>query len=286
MGFRGGRVRPAFALLRAALCRGTCVLVAGTAALVGTGGGPGADRARGTAAPVPAPQHRALAGSEDHTRPLVLPALYRVGALLPPGGGGHGHCTAGVVDSPHRNLLITAAHCVYDGPGSDYRAGLDFSPGNGTGHGPAGLWQMRAAVMDPGWTSGADPDLDVAFVILRPRAGRDIQDLAGGNPLGFGRRSGRVGLIGYPSAAGAAHTCVGQAHPLGGHQLWIYCPDFTSGTSGTPWLAGADADSTGSGTLIGVLGGREHGGATADISYSSYFGAEIAALYRRAVAAS
>ncbi len=36
--------------------------------------------------------------------------------------------------------------------------------------------------------------------------------------------------------------------------------------------------------MIGVIGGYEQGGLTPQISYSSWFGANVAALYRRAVA--
>ena len=39
----------------------------------------------------------------------------------------------------------------------------------------------------------------------------------------------------------------------------------------------------GDGQVVGVLGGHEQGGATADVSYSVVLGAEAAALYRRAV---
>ncbi|QMU76604.1 hypothetical protein GXW83_13495 [Streptacidiphilus sp. PB12-B1b] len=278
-------MRSAPGSLRLALCRAACALLATGTALAGVGA---PQHAPGPVRRAAAPSRdRALTpGSSDRSRTLALPSDYRIGALLPPGGAEHGFCTAGVVASPHHNLLVTAAHCVYDGPDRDYRTGLSFSPGDSTGHGPAGLWWAERTVVDAGWMSRADPDLDVAFVIMSPRDGRNIQDMVGGNPIAFGRAAGPVGLIGYPTGADTPHSCVNRVHQLDEHQLWIYCPDFTSGTSGSPWLADAGTATGGSGTLIGVLGGHEHGGATADVSYSSYFGPDIAALYYRAVAAS
>lgn len=58
-------------------------------------------------------------------------------------------------------------------------------------------------------------------------------------------------------------------------QQRIDCPDFSGGTSGSPWV-------NGDGQVVGVLGGHEEGGATDDISYSVVLGHEAAALYRRA----
>ncbi|MGW3458739.1 serine protease, partial [Streptomyces olivaceoviridis] len=60
-------------------------------------------------------------------------------------------------------------------------------------------------------------------------------------------------------------------------QQRIDCPDFTSGTSGSPWV-------NGDGQVVGVLGGHEEGGSTADTSYSVALGGEAAELYRDATA--
>jgi V8-like Glu-specific endopeptidase len=285
---------PAAGMLTSVLRGGVCVLLAGAATLYGVQShtrapqGTVVDAVRPSPPPpLPARHGSALrAVSADRVARPLLPPRFRVGALFSPRGGWHSYCTASVVDSPHRDLLITAAHCVHDGRGGDYRHDIAFTPGDGTRYGPAGVWQVRRELVDPGWIGREDPDVDVAFVVLQPRAGRNIQDLAGANPVAFGYRPGRVGLIGYPDRSSRGHSCTGRVHRAGGHQMRIYCPGFTSGTSGTPWLVGPGAATTGSGTLIGVIGGRDRGGSTADVSYSTSYSAAVAALYRQAVAMS
>jgi hypothetical protein len=238
---------------------------------------------RTVAAPVAVATAVQGTSSGDHVvpPPPPLPAKFRVGALRA-GSGGH-YCTASVVDSPRRNLLITAAHCIHTGPGGGYLGPLFFSPGDATGHGTAaGVWQVRSELVDRAWSVDGDPDADVAFLTLRPRAGRDIEDVVGANPVSFDWKAGTIALIGYPDTASQALRCSGRARRLSDHQMRVYCPGFTSGTSGTPWLAGPGA-MAGTGTLVGVLGGYRRGGSTADVSYSSVLDTTIAALYRRAV---
>jgi hypothetical protein len=65
----------------------------------------------------------------------------------------------------------------------------------------------------------------------------------------------------------------------------FYCTDYTNGTSGGPFLARLSG-ATGDGRLIGVIGGYEQGGLTPSVSYSSRFGATVAALFRSAQAGS
>ena len=77
-------------------------------------------------------------------------------------------------------------------------------------------------------------------------------------------------------------VCQNRVRALSSSQLEFDCDQFTTGTSGSPLLTGVDAVS-GDGTVIGVIGGFEQGGATADISYAAAFGADVRALYSAAV---
>lgn len=211
-----------------------------------------------------------------------LPARNRVGAVFGADEQTRHYCTASVVDSPHRNLLITAAHCVPASPPGGGFAGLGFAPGFSAGKSPLGDWRVTAAVVDPRWTQGADPALDVAFLVVQPLDGRNIQDVVGGNPLGTGREPGDVSVLGYPSDAPDPVSCTGTAARDSDHQNRVDCPGLTSGTSGSPWLADG-AGVLGNGTIVGVIGGRDSGGTTADTSYSSSFDDSIAGLYRQAI---
>jgi hypothetical protein len=65
------------------------------------------------------------------------------------------------------------------------------------------------------------------------------------------------------------------------HQLEFDCGGYANGTSGGPFLADVNPK-TGQGAVIGVIGGYEQGGLTPQVSYSSVFGSNVAALYRAA----
>ena len=61
---------------------------------------------------------------DSHTTQLAL----RVGALFVRAGSTDHFCTASVVDSPAKDLLITAAHCINGGDGDGYTQDIVFIP--------------------------------------------------------------------------------------------------------------------------------------------------------------
>ncbi len=69
-----------------------------------------------------------------------------VGALFTTTGTGLGKhfCTASVVDSPHRDLALTAAHCVT----GMAPARVAFVPGYRDGKAPYGIWAVTRVIMD------------------------------------------------------------------------------------------------------------------------------------------
>ena len=77
------------------------------------------------------------------------------GALfqVTPGGLGRHFCTATVVASPVKDLVITAAHCVYGRRPGD----LAFVPGYRNSSRPYGTWIVRQIVVDSGWRARANP---------------------------------------------------------------------------------------------------------------------------------
>jgi V8-like Glu-specific endopeptidase len=208
-----------------------------------------------------------------------------VGALfLTTAGGLGGHfCTASVVDSPEKDLVITAAHCVTGvAPGQ-----LAFVPGYRDGREPYGAWQVTGVFVDRAWADRRDPDHDVAFLVVRqPGSAAPVQALTGGERLGTGPgTTSLVRVIGYPRAQQRPLTCQGPARPFGDRQQEFDCAGYTDGTSGGPFLAHFDPG-TGEGTVIGVIGGYEQGGDTPAVSYSARFGPAVQALYETAVAGS
>ncbi|MDJ0341858.1 trypsin-like serine protease [Streptomyces sp. H10-C2] len=208
----------------------------------------------------------------------------QVGALFDGGLSGGHYCTASVVESAGKNVVVTAAHCL-----SGDTSNTVFVPGYHDGTAPYGVWPLESVTVAPGWTSSSDEDLDVAFAVVQPVNGQEIQDVVGAYRLGTSGTSGAassatVRITGYPSTADAPLTCFNDATAYSADQLRIDCTDYSGGTSGSPWVTGLDEDS-GTGTVIGVIGGYEEGGDTPDVSYSPAFGSAISALYQQTVAA-
>ncbi|WP_217241436.1 serine protease [Streptomyces sp. AC555_RSS877] len=194
----------------------------------------------------------------------------RVGALFT---AGRHFCTASIVDSPHRDLLVTAAHCL-DGSARD----LVFVPGYRDGRAPYGVWRVERRFLPGGWAEGQDEDSDVAFAVLADRDGKGVEDVVGGGNrfvAGVAPGATAVTVTGYPDSREVPVRCVNKPTVHSRTQQRIECPGFSGGTSGSPWV-------NGDGEVVGVLGGHEGGGATADVSYSVVLGAEATSLYRAA----
>ncbi|MEV6528341.1 trypsin-like peptidase domain-containing protein [Streptomyces sp. NPDC051639] len=219
-----------------------------------------------------------VAAADDGRGPLGVTArasgtvaASRVGALFGDSSaleGGH-FCTASVVRSKGRNLLVTAAHCL-DGGGK-----LRFVPGYRDGKAPYGIWEIRRTYVGDAWTGAQDEDSDVAFATVADQGGKGVEDVVGGNAFVTGRETGAtaVTVTGYPSTLDAPITCTNRPTVHSRTQQRIACPAFAGGTSGSPWVNGY-------GEVVGVIGGHEAGGDTDDISYSVVLGDEARDLYR------
>ncbi|MFE6173090.1 trypsin-like serine peptidase [Streptomyces sp. NPDC056464] len=198
----------------------------------------------------------------------------RTGALFTAGRREHlrgGHfCTASVVHSPHHDLVVTAAHCL-----DRKTQELVFVPGYRDGVAPYGVWRIRKWFLADGWAEGRDEDSDVAFAVVDRQGGKGVEDVVGGYRFAGGTAPGAtaVTLFGYLNSRERPISCSNKPRPHTRMQQRVSCPGFGGGTSGSPWV-------NGDGQVVGVLGGHEDGGATADVSYSVVFRGEAAALYR------
>jgi len=207
----------------------------------------------------------------------------QVGALFTTSAGqpNQHFCTAAVVDSPSRDLVITAAHCVAGTSGT-----LDFVPGYNQGSEPYGVWTVTKVYVDQAWSSSSSQDDDFAFLrVSRPGSSVPVEDVTGAERLDTSAPASRelVQVIGYPDATNQPVTCQNPIKQPMADQLEFDCDGYTDGTSGGPFLSGIDP-ATGQGVVIGVIGGYQQGGDTPQVSYSAVLGANAAALYRDAVA--
>lgn len=227
-------------------------------------------RALRTALPAAIPSARASVGSRV------------VGALFFTDGAVRHYCTASVIDTPKRNLLLTAAHCIYNPATHTWNRHIVFVPRYNQGRRPYGTWPVWMMVADRSWIDYGDPDADYGFAAVQVMGGRRIADVVGANRLLIGQGyTNRVTVIGYPSKAyhpsDRPIRCTGYTHRQADHQLRFDCRGFTGGTSGSPWMIGYD-DQAEHGYVIGVIGGHQKGGEYDWRSYSAMFDDDISNL--------
>ena len=235
-----------------------------------TGTGPGCSRA------LPfrlAGSHLPLPGQSANSRTAGPRSALRVGALFEHGPTGNHFCTASVVSSPGKNLLITAAHCINGGKGSSgYDSDIVFIPDYRDGQEPFGVWTPAKLIVAPQWASSSDPDFDVGFVVLEAHHGKNIQQVLGASRLGTDQGyQYLVHVTGYPNSENVPITCVNWTSRFSDTQLKFECAGYTGGTSGSPWVTRFIAGSH-TGTIVGVIGGYQEGGDTPSLSYSVRFG--------------
>ncbi len=214
--------------------------------------------------------------------PTYFSGVPTVGALFFTTGTQAHFCTASVVDSATSGLVLTAAHCVYGNGG--YAANIAYVPKWHRGVSPYGMWAVRSITVAAGWRRSQDPDLDFAFLAVSPPpgTGRPIQSVTGGLRLGVGTGYAHpVAVIGYNDTDKQPIECATDSFEFKPTQLEFYCNSFWDGTSGGPWILHLNPV-TGSGTVIGDIGGYEQGGDYPWASYSPYYASPILRLFRQA----
>jgi hypothetical protein len=200
------------------------------------------------------------------------------GALFYTTGGKNHFCTASVVDSTAGDMVLTAAHCVY---WKGFATNIEYVPGYYDGRRPYGAWPVARITVASGWESSRNPDLDFAFLTTAPVAGQRIQTRTGGLTIGFSRwYSEKIEVIGHNDTDAEPVRCATKSFRFRAGQMEFYCHGFWTGTSGGPWIAGYNAKN-GTGTVFGVIGGYELGGAYEWASYSAYFGSATRSLYQQ-----
>jgi V8-like Glu-specific endopeptidase len=237
----------------------------------------------GIAAAVAGPGWSSAASVAQSARPTaVVPSVGALFSVSSGGALGAHFCTASVVDSSAKDLVVTAAHCVAGMQPSQ----VVFVPGYHAGDEPYGLWYATAIYVDRSWQQSADPDDDFAFLAVRQASSsQPLQAVTGGNQLGVGVKPSTPGpllkVIGYPDGVDTPVGCASRLKLFSATQLEFDCNGYTNGTSGSPFVVGA-AGAGRTGRVVGVIGGYEQGGDSASISYAARFGASTRALFRAA----
>ncbi len=196
-------------------------------------------------------------------------------------------CTASVVHSPQGDLAITAAHCMQYVTVSLY-GDVYFAPGFHDGKFPYGLWIVRQVFVDSNWQAHHDANDDFAFIVVG-KPGQRVEKKTGAEQLETNFKLPQtVDVVGYPDDTNLPVFCIGPVthlHLAGYQQLVFDCGGYPDGTSGGPFLTHVSRK-TGTGKVIGVIGGYQAGGDTPSISYSARFLDNVADLYKVATATS
>jgi hypothetical protein len=180
-------------------------------------------------------------------------------------------CTATVLPSAARGVIVTAGHCVHElnliGEDPKWTTNLLFVPGFRDNTRPFGSFTARASIVDRTWTvDDQRSQYDQAFLVLNGHVPGVPQSIAYDVPGGL-----RVQEFGYPRAANKpghqgrreftgqrpAHcwgTAVQDPGPPDYPQdpgIWGVPCDMGGGASGGPRIA-FFADKAGLGTVVGV----------------------------------
>jgi V8-like Glu-specific endopeptidase len=216
-----------------------------------------------------------LGSSTPAVKARSFSGLRSVGALFYTTGGKAHFCTASIVNSAPRNVLLTAAHCVYNSHG--FVNHIAFVPEYHAGKRPYGTYAVAAAFVTPGWMQHRDISQDYSFVAVEGA----VQNRVGAAlRLGIDRpTSQKMVAIGYNDSSNNPIWCPTKSFQPKGlpSQMEFQCDGFWTGTSGGPWIEGTSLNADG--TVFGDIGGFEQGGNSPNWSYSPKFNVETQILY-------
>lgn len=207
------------------------------------------------------------------------------------GRRGSWSCSASVLDTPSRRLVVTAAHCLSDQYG--LARNVAFVPAYHYGIKPFGLWTASKLGVTRLWENSRFPNGvngDVGVIeTRRSSAGETIGQVTG--TLGFqtfSRRSGRVRILGYPVGTYKGQElreCRSSTFPGDWISRRLHGPvgviarcNMAKGSSGGPWLSAYNGPD---GETVWLIDGVTSRGSRGGNLTSSYFGSQVRALIRR-----
>ena len=173
-----------------------------------------------------------------------LPAHGKVFGVLP--GFGKFECSATVISTPGRNVVMTAGHCVYEPHSRVAARRLTFIPAYTDGARPFGRWSAAEARSTRDWIRRENFDYDYATLTMRPLGGRRIEEVVGGRArAGETPRAQTNSANGYPvnfADASRLWTCHGgyagddpRPIPDGPAPVGMGC-NMKAGASGGGWV--------------------------------------------------
>jgi hypothetical protein len=185
--------------------------------------------------------------------PEVAPFSYN-GRIFVRQGRLQGYCSGTAINTPTRQLVLTAGHCVNSGPDIRHRSVwssfLEFVPGFTGGVAPFGAFVARRnAIYSPKqWTKHGNPDFDLGAFLTQPNPeGVNVADAVGGGATivtDLTRRQ-QFQSFGYPGETTHMQSCrspyLGDdtlSYPLPGPPTLAIGCHWAQGASGGGWMIG------------------------------------------------
>jgi V8-like Glu-specific endopeptidase len=182
-------------------------------------------------------------------------------------GGLEGYCSGTAIDSPTRQLVLTAAHCVNSGPREGRRPALwsrylEFVPAYTGGAAPFGTFVARRNYVraPQAWIKAGNPAFDLgAFRVFPNEQGVNVADAVGGGATIVidQDRHQKFQTFGYPGESTRMQGC--QSPYVGDDALTyrfagpptmgIRC-HWAPGASGGGWLIGDGSQVNGVNTYL------------------------------------
>jgi len=191
-----------------------------------------------------------------------VPPYAAIGRIFIRQGGQRGYCSGTAINTPTRQLVLTAGHCVNSAPREGGRAAiwsqyLQFVPAYTGGSAPFGAFvARRGEVFAPkAWIKHGNPDFDLGAFLTHPNAeGVNVADAVGGGATIVTDldRHQKFQTFGYPGESTRMQGCrspyIGDdalTYPFAGPPtMGIRCR-WAPGASGGGWLIGEGAEING-----------------------------------------
>jgi V8-like Glu-specific endopeptidase len=204
---------------------------------------------------VGAPLAADAAASFVHVATPEVPPYSVNGRIFIRRGNLKGFCSGTAINTPTRQLVLTAGHCVNSGPEDGHAAVwsnfLEFVPAYTGGVAPFGAFvaQGRSKTFAPKqWTKHGNPDFDLGAFLTKPNAeGVNLADAVGGGATIVTElpRKQKFFTFGYPGETKRMQGCqspyIGDdtlTYPFSGPPTMAIRCRWAPGASGGGWLIG------------------------------------------------
>lgn len=150
-------------------------------------------------------------------------------------------CSASALNTPSKNVIATAAHCVHGGKGGGWYSNIAYVPGYYDGAAPYGVWRLRSVRVFDAWRVNTDWRRDQAFISVWPNGGRNLVDVTGGNGFVWNasRWQAHVRIWGWPAEkpfdGRRPQKCDGATYDATSGDAGMFC-GLNGGASGGPWI--------------------------------------------------